>query len=86
MLLIARLEKSALLSAWMRYEVAPLTTPQVKVGVLSLVALPFGGVSSTGVSGTGTVAVGEGVAEGVGVMEGVSVGSTRVGGGSVSPT
>ena len=35
--------KSALLSTWIRYDVAPLTMPQLKVGVLSLIVLPFHG-------------------------------------------
>ena len=36
-------EKVELLSTWMRYELAPLTLPQLKAGVVSHVLLPFAG-------------------------------------------
>ena len=43
--------KLGLLSAWIRYDVAPLTLPQPKVGVLSPVVLPFDGEESAGADG-----------------------------------
>jgi len=44
-------EKLELLSTWMRYEVAPLTLPQLKVGVVSQVLLPFEGEEREGAGG-----------------------------------
>jgi len=38
----------------MRYEVAPVTAPQVKVGVLSLVGVPSAGETSVG-AGAGSM-------------------------------
>ena len=45
--------KLELSSTWIRYDVAPLTLPQLKVGVLSPVVLPFGGEDSGGAGGVG---------------------------------
>jgi hypothetical protein len=46
--LISGEEKLELLSTWRRYEVAPLTLPQLKVGVVSHVLLPFEGEDREG--------------------------------------
>jgi hypothetical protein len=43
--------KLELLSTWMWYEVAPLTLPQLKVGVSSLTVLPLEGEDRLGVPG-----------------------------------
>jgi hypothetical protein len=45
--------KLELLSTWMRYEVAALTLPQLKVGVVSHVLLPFEGAEREGAGGVG---------------------------------
>jgi N-acetylneuraminic acid mutarotase len=44
--------KPELLSTWMRYEVAPLTGDQSKVGVVPQVPLPSEGDMSEGVEGS----------------------------------
>ena len=49
--LISGEEKSELLSTWMRYKVASLTLPQLKVGVVSHVLLPFEGEDREGAEG-----------------------------------
>ena len=49
--LISGEEKLELLSTWIRYEVAPLTLPQLKVGVSSLTVLPLEGEDRPGVPG-----------------------------------
>ena len=46
-------EKLELLSTWTRYEVAPLALPQLKVGVVSHVLLPFEGEEREGAGGVG---------------------------------
>ena len=51
--LISGEEKLELLSTWIRYEVAPLTLPQLKVGVVSHVLLPFEGAEREGAGGVG---------------------------------
>ena len=43
--------KLELLSTWMRYDVAPLTVPQSKKGVLSSVVLPLDGEDRPGAPG-----------------------------------
>jgi hypothetical protein len=49
--LISGEEKLELLSTWMRYEVAPLTLLQRKVGVVLHVLLPFEGEEREGDEG-----------------------------------
>ena len=49
--LIAGEPKLELSSTWTRYEVAPLTLPQLKVGVVSHVLLPLEGEVKLGAEG-----------------------------------
>ena len=56
MVLIAGELKLELSSTWMRYEVAPLTLPQLKVGVVSHVLLPLEGEEREGAEGVDRVA------------------------------
>ena len=55
--------KLELLSTWIRYDVAPLTLPQLKVGVLSHVLLPFEGEERLGAAGVGQLMVKSHVAD-----------------------
>ena len=49
--MIAGEPKLELSSTWMRYEVAPLTLPQLKVGVVSQVLPPLEGEDREGAEG-----------------------------------
>ena len=48
--------KAAVSSTWMRYDVAPLTLPQLKVGVSSLTVLPSAGEERLGAGDVATMA------------------------------
>ena len=49
-------EKPELSATWMRYDVAPLMLPHLKVGGLPLTEVPFEGEDRLGDAGTGQVA------------------------------